>query len=118
MAYLPEFVDRSVPATARVEESDDAIQISIVGQAPPASSMVATPGVVKMSPDILMGARQLTIGLARPVSGRRIEGPEVTFRDGRGLGAAAYRVVYDGEDRAFWVVLRVVGLSPGTRSGC
>lgn len=56
MAYLPEFVDRSVPATARVEESDDAIQISIVGQAPPASSMVATPGVVKMSPDILMGA--------------------------------------------------------------
>ena len=112
MAYLPEFVDRSVPATARVEESDDAIRISIVGEGPPASSMVATPGVVEMSPDILMGARRPAIGLAQPVSGRRIEGPEVTFGDGRGHGVAAYRVVYDEEGRAFWVVPRVVGLSP------
>ena len=107
-----EFVDRSVPATAWAEESDDAIRISIVGEGRQRRARSAAPGVVEVSPSIALGARRLTIGLARPVWGAGIEGPGVTFGNGRGLGAAAYRVVYDGEGRAFWVVPRVVGLSP------
>ena len=109
LAYLPVFGDRYVPATPSVEESDEAICITVLGEGPP--SPAATPGVIEMSLDIALAPRRLTVELSRPILGRRIEGPNVTFRDGQAHNVATW-VSYDDDGRPFWGVPRVVGLSP------
>ena len=56
-------------------------------------------------------ASRLVVELSAPLDGRRINGPELAFRDGN-PATAAYKTLDDRDHQTLWVVPRVLGLAP------